>query len=95
MSRKKRTCFCEICLKNFIATSDARACPGECRTTLFRLIGKGEAPKTDKPTGSLQSAALQREQDEAKRKNLYLTSKITVSQETINKTNLQAMVKAA
>lgn len=90
MARIIRTCICEICKQEFQASTNARACPGECRRTLFSMIQTGEKIPADKAV-KLIGTAIDKEYAAAKRANLYLTSKPTVSYKTLQKTNIQAM----
>ncbi len=91
MAKHLRKCICEICGGEFESTSDARSCKGACRAELYRRIQRGDAERTDKPGGSVQSVAARKEQAIVRRVNLYLTSNPTVSYKTLRKTNIQAM----
>lgn len=86
---------CIICGKEFHSRYGGKTCSRSHTAKYAALVRLGKVEASDTKFVRLESVAIRLEQEDARRKNLYLTSRITVSQETINSTNLQAMKRAA
>lgn len=82
---------CIICNKEFHSRYGGKTCSRSHTAQYAALVRLGKIEASDTKFVRLESVAIRLEQEEAKRKNLYLLGKITVSQETIRKTNIQGM----